>query len=88
MFTATIGRDARAAQRVQGLRHDFFACSMLARDQNIRVGRPDARDRVQHRLHRGSSRDELGPAFRAKQAILGFEAGSMLQSAMQFDLSA
>ena len=61
-------------ERVQGLRDHFLARTMLAGDEDVRVGWAHACDRIHDSLHRGSAGDEIRPAFRPQQAILGFQA--------------
>src|SRR5579871_6646621 len=78
------GSRGTSTQRVQGLRNNFLPGSMLACDQHVRVGWTDARNCIQHRLHRGSSREKLRAPFRAKQAIFRFQTSCMLKSSIKF----
>ena len=48
------------------LRDHFLSCAVLARDQDIRVGRSHARDQLKYRLHGRRLRNERGPACGAQ----------------------
>ena len=51
-------RRARSTTACSALRDDALAGAVLAGDQDVRVRRADARDDLQHGLHRGRFRDE------------------------------
>src|SRR6267154_3158808 len=72
---------------MQGLRDDFFTSAVLSSDENIGVGRSDARNQLKDRLHGCGFGDQSGARFGAKQAILRFETRSMAQSLPKIDLS-
>jgi hypothetical protein len=67
---------------MEGLRHNFFSGSVPARDQNVRVGRTDSRDRVEHRLHRWRRGNEIRTRAVAEQHVLRFQALRRLQRTM------
>ncbi len=89
---AGIDRDQRALgagrKRVNGLRDNFLAGSVLAQDKNVGIRRRDARDRLHHALHGGRRGDEVGTILRLQQPVLSFEMLRLLQSAIEFDLGA
>src|SRR5437867_298051 len=66
------GQGARGAQgdRVEGASHRPLAGPVLARDEHVGVGGADARDELEHRLHRGGLRDEPDLALVAQEAHL------------------
>ena len=75
------GRD-----RVQGLGHQALAGAVLAGDQDVGVGRTDARDHLQHRLHRRRVRDQVRLPVAAQHQVLGFEPLAAAQRPRQLDL--
>ncbi len=48
-------------ESMERLRDHFLTTAMLASDQDVRIGRADTRDGVEHRLHRCCRGDELRP---------------------------
>ena len=60
----------------------------LAANENIRIRWADARDQLQHRLHRGRFSDQGGPAFGAQQPVLRFQALAAPQRRAQLHLCA
>src|SRR5260370_42591736 len=72
---------------MEGLRDDFFTSAVLSSDENIGVGRPDARNQLKDRLHGCGFGDQSGARFGAEQAILRFETRGMTQSLAKIDLS-
>ena len=73
---------------MQRLRHQPLARAVLAGDQDVGVGRPHARNHVQHRLHGAGLRDQAGELLGAQQTVLGFQDLSFAQRAAQLDLRA
>src|SRR5258708_32582154 len=73
---------------MEGLRDDFFTSAVLSSDENIGVGRPDARNQLKDRLHGCGFGDQRGARFGAKREILRFETGSMTQSLPKIELPA
>src|SRR5438128_242534 len=63
-----------ARKRVERLCNYLLPGAVLAGNQHVCVGRPDARDELQHGLHRGGFRDEIRPRFGAQQPVFGLEA--------------
>jgi len=64
---------------VERLCDDFFSSAVLAGNKDARVGRANAADKLEDRLHDGGFGDERGARFGAKETIFGFEAGSLAQ---------
>jgi len=58
----------------------------FAGDQDVGVGRSDARDHVEHRTHRGRPGDELREALSAQGAVLRLQPHSLAKRASQLDL--
>ena len=85
-LTVTSGRAARGRDRVQRLRDQALAGAVLAGDQDVGVGGADARDHLQHRLHRRGVRDQVRLAVAAQHQVLGFEPLAAAQRARQLDL--
>ena len=73
-------------QDMDRARDDFFAGSMLAGDQDIRVGGSEASDGFQHRYHRRRCGNKLGTSFNAQQTVFSGQPFRSLQRAMQLDL--
>src|ERR1700752_394843 len=71
---------------MKSLRYDFLAGAVLSSDENVGVGRPDARNQFEDRLHRCGFGNEGWTRLGAKQAILRFETRSMTQRLPQIDL--
>ena len=71
---------------MQRARDDVFAGAMLAHDQHVRVRRPDARNQIHHRPHRGRLGDHRRAAFGAQQAIFCFEALAAFERLRKLDL--
>ena len=80
--------EARRPRRecVQRPRYNFFSGAVLARDQNIRVGRANAGNGLEHRLHGRRGGDELGASLGLQQPILRRQSLGALQRAAQFNL--
>ncbi len=57
-FTVTSGPAGARRRRVEGLGHRALARAVLARDQDVGVGRAHAFDQLEHRAHGGSLGDE------------------------------
>ena len=70
------------------MRDDFLAAAVFASNKDVGVGRADARDGVEHRLHGCGLGDEFRTALRLEEAILGRQTLRLLKRAMQFDLRA
>ena len=82
-------RARRAARhRVQRPRDDALAGAVLAEDQDVGVRGTDARDHLQHALHRRRLGDQLGHALAAQQRVLGLEPLALAQRLAQLDLRA
>ena len=73
-------------ERVDGLRNQPFARPVLARDQNVCVGRRDPGNDLQHGTHSGRFRNDVR-RVPAQQLIRRFEPAPLPQRAPQFDLS-
>src|ERR1700753_3660321 len=71
---------------MQGLRHDFFACAMLAGDKNVCVRGADATDEVENFTHGRRGGDKLWRALCTQDTILGLEPFCALERAVEFDL--
>ena len=84
----TVHQRARGAQRdgVQRLRDQSLAGAVFAGDEDVGVGRADARDHVEHRAHGRRLRDQLRKALGAQRAILRLQALPLAQRAAEFDL--
>ena len=80
----------RGARRegVKRLGGHFLARAVLARDEDVRVRRPHARDQLAHGLHGPRLGDQLGAPFGAQQAVLRLQAQASPQGLAQLDLSA
>ena len=63
--------------RVERLRDRALAGAVLAGDEHVRVRRPDARDQLQHRLHRRRLGDQVRPA----RALVAQQRGSRPRAA-------
>src|SRR5262249_13178037 len=74
--------------RVKSASDDFFACAMLAGDEDVGVGRTDAGDEIENGLHRGRVGEEGGTRFGAEKAIFGFEARGLAEGLAKVDLRA
>ena len=59
---------------------------MLTRNQNIRIGRPDAGDGLEDGLHELCRGNELGTSLGLQQAILGGKALGTLQRLAEINL--
>ena len=55
-----------ARKRVERLCNNLLPGAVLASNEHVCVGRADARDELQHGLHRGGFRDEIRPRFGAQ----------------------
>src|ERR1035437_9739672 len=82
-FTVTI---ARAARGEAACSHDFLSGAVLARDQRVRVGRPDAFHEAQDGLHHRRFGDELRRAIAAEGEVLALEPLAAAQGAAEFHL--
>ena len=72
-------------QRVDRLSDEPFAGAVLARDEDVRIGRRRPLDELDNRLHRGRSRDQRRRAVEA-QAGGAFELAPAPQCAAELDL--
>ncbi len=85
-----VDRDHRALAAgrhgVERPRDEALARAVLARDEDVRVGRPDAGDHLQHRLHGGRIGDDVRLSFAAQHQVLGLEALSAAQRPAQLGL--
>jgi hypothetical protein len=61
--------------------NDPFAGAMFTRDKNVRVGRADAFDELQHRTHGWRFSNQRGSLFIAQKSGLGFKPLAFAQSA-------
>ena len=86
MFTAMNDRAARARRRVQPLRDELLARAVLAGDEHVRVGRPDALHQLQNRLHLRRLGDHLRQMVAAEQLVLRLEPLRASQRAAELDL--
>ena len=77
-----------ARHRVQRPRDDALAGAVLAEHEDVGVRRADARDHLQHVLHRRRLGDDLGKAFAAEQRVLGLEPLALAERLAQLDLRA
>jgi hypothetical protein len=73
---------------MQGARDNFFSGAMLTGDENVGVGRADAGNGIENRLHERSGGNELGTSLGLQQAILGSQPFGALQGAAKVDLGA
>ena len=72
--------------RMQGPRHNLFSRAVLARDQDIRVGRSNAGYGLEHGLHGRGRGNELGTSLSLQQAILRGKPLGALQCPAQVNL--
>ncbi len=90
--TARVDGDHRlrgaSGEGVKRLGGDFLARAVLARDEDVRVRRPYARDQLADGLHGPRLGDQLGAPFGAQQAVLRLQAQASPQGLAQLDLSA
>ena len=73
---------------MQRLRDDLLARPVLAGDEDVRAGRANATDKIEHRAHHGSGGDEVGRAFRAENAVLSFQEVGAALGVVQLHLGA
>jgi hypothetical protein len=71
---------------VQRPRDHALAGAVLAQDQHVRVGRPDAGDHLEDALHRGGLGHQAGHALAAQQRVLSLEPLPLSQGLAQLDL--
>ena len=73
---------------MQCLGDQTFAGAIFAGDEDVCVGRTDARDHVQHGPHRGRLRDQIGSALAAQKLVLLFQAAIGANGVAEVDLVA
>src|SRR5207237_8938241 len=73
---------------MKSLCDNLFASTMLAGNENVGIGRSNARNQFQYRLHCGGFGDQSRTRLRAQKPVLGFEARTMAQRLAKVDLSA
>jgi hypothetical protein len=73
-------------RRMQRHRDDALARAVLARDEHVRVGRPQPRDHLEDRLHRGRVGNQVRPRLVAQHPVLGLQALPAAQRAPEIDL--
>ncbi len=73
---------------MQRLGHYFFSAAVFTSNQDIRVGRADPRDSIQHRLHGSGRGYELRASLNLEETILRSQAFCAKQGSTQFDLGA
>src|SRR5690606_6766225 len=74
--------------RVQPPRDDLLARAVLARDQDVRIRRPDPLDQLQDRTHRTRAGDQLRHAIPPEQPVLALQALGPAERTTQLDLGA
>ena len=70
------------------LRDGTFAGPVFTGDENVRLGRSDARDQLQHRPHRRCVGNQHRPHIGLERSVLGFEPLLPPQGARELDLGA
>ena len=80
------GPRAPRRRRVEGARDGALAASVLAGDEDVRVGGPDARDHLQHGPHRLRLGQEVGRLPFAEQAVLDLQPLAAAQGARELGL--
>src|SRR3954468_9624324 len=81
-----LGRSRR--QGMERLGHHLFACSVLASNKDIGVGRPHPADQLQHWPHCTRLGDECWKPLGAEQSVLGLKPSCTSQATAQLDLRA
>ena len=73
---------------MERLRDRAFAGAVFAADQDVRLGRTDARDQLQHWTHRRRFRNQHRVRVGLERSVFGFEPLLPPQGARQLDLGA